>query len=1247
MVTENVDIRFREQGTRVIKRRIDDIGRASNNAARQINIAQRALFVLGGAGVIRGLVRQLDLLTNYENRLRLTARGAANLETVQSRLFDVANRSRTGFEAVAEIYSRTALSVRELGISQQETARFTESLAKASILSGASAREANAALIQLGQGLASNRLSGDELRSVLEQLPFVADVIAKSLGITRGELRQFGRQGKITAEAVLTAFRGSADEIDKAFAQTESTIGQALSVGGNNLLEFIDRFDDATGASAALAKTIIFLSENIDTLAIVLAGAAAGFVAFRFATFVQGLLSAAQASLALNAAVKAGDAVILGSVQAENLKAQSLLRTAQAQATKTATQTAAIRQGIVQLTQNAALLASEKTQAAITVANGRARSVATGQFVALAAAKANLNRITSAQILTDRALRASQVELTAATAAQAVATNGLAAATARATAASLAMGGTVARLSAAMPLLGTAIGFVTLGFRALTAAIIANPLGALIFVLTSVAIGFGLVSAAMADTSQATQDVTVSVDEYLNSLDEMRKTQADTTRELRQNVVSELETVARQISSLQEFINNPGGPGRAGMFGENIRAAERALTPLLERYNLLEKQLSDLTRVLEAQEEVQERVISNAETAALTQINRTIALAEATETSVQAVKALNDQYENTDAIAQFRQRLEKANVEASIADDLVDRFAASLTRMNQAARNNAVGEAAEQIRRMQLELSAIDQGTAVFEEFQRTIGQIDAIRNFRESLQRAGVDTAIIEQLTRQFTESLIRLNDATAQLKVDDEIASITAEIERMNAEALAISQGQAALRRFQEQAAQTQQIEQFRQRLEDAGVTGSQLTGIIQQLTSAIFGLAAAAGQARIDSALEDAADATARVRAETEALAGGKDAFSAFRNSRTVTDSVNSLRTSLERAGVEESVITQRVNDHRAAMERLVTQRDRYNNSLRSGRTASRAAASETKRFNDIVFQLERDIEIARQTNGERRITNSLLEIEKKLKRELTETEAQLVRTKLEALDIAQKEAEILESIKGPREASALGLMALNNLYERGVIGLTEYIDKLRELQIESNRASNTISGGFKAAIGDAILTANELGEALGGVVVSSIDSMVDSLFEGKFSFKDFARSVIADIAKIIIKQQILRALGFVLGIPSGGGLGGGGGLPGLSLNTGGSILPSGPGNTDTQVISFNKRPDERVDVLTPAQQRNQQKALNEGRNGRSDDAPSSMPPIIFNVNTPNAESFRKSESQIAGQLNRMVQRGFRSS
>jgi tape measure domain-containing protein len=373
MVTENVDIRFRETGARVIKRRIDEIGLAANSATRGIFLMQRALFVLGGAGILRGLTRQLDTLTEYENRLRLTATSASNLDVVQRRLFQTARDSRTGFEAVAEIYSRTALSVRELGISQAETVRFSESLSKATIISGASAREAHAALVQLGQGMASNTLRGDELRSVLEQLPYVADIISQSLGVTRGELRILGEEGKISAETILKAFREAEKEIDTLFANTIPTISQALSVAGTNWLEFLDALDDAVNLSENVAKSIILISDNITELAVV-AGVVGAVLLGMLGTKVLASISA------YIVGIRAASVASTRMLEIEQLRAASEIR-------RIGPRTYGIALRETELRQNLALIAVQKTQlqqtvldTQFTVANGKARTAATGQY---------------------------------------------------------------------------------------------------------------------------------------------------------------------------------------------------------------------------------------------------------------------------------------------------------------------------------------------------------------------------------------------------------------------------------------------------------------------------------------------------------------------------------------------------------------------------------------------------------------------------------------------------------------------------------------------------------------------------------------------------------------------------------------------------------------------------------------------------------------------------------------------------
>lgn len=221
---------------------------------------------LGAVLGVREVVRLADSWQLARNRLTALLSSQREATSVQAQLLRISNETRVGFEGTADAFARLALGARELGVSNEELLQVTKTLNQAIIVSGASSAEANAAMIQLAQGIASGTLRGDELRSVLEQLPIVARLIAREMGVTIGELRELGSQGAITADVVLSAFRSGAKEIDDAFSRTRLTVGQAFTVLGNNLQGFIGRVDQATEASGFFANIIAGLGEGIGNL---------------------------------------------------------------------------------------------------------------------------------------------------------------------------------------------------------------------------------------------------------------------------------------------------------------------------------------------------------------------------------------------------------------------------------------------------------------------------------------------------------------------------------------------------------------------------------------------------------------------------------------------------------------------------------------------------------------------------------------------------------------------------------------------------------------------------------------------------------------------------------------------------------------------------------------------------------------------------------------------------------------------
>lgn len=101
-----------------------------------------------------------------------------------------------------ELYARVARNADGLGASQAELLRVTEAVNQAIQVSGASSAEAAGGVIQFSQALASGELRGEELRSVLENMPRLAQAIIDGLeqigvgaNLTIGDLRKLAEQG--------------------------------------------------------------------------------------------------------------------------------------------------------------------------------------------------------------------------------------------------------------------------------------------------------------------------------------------------------------------------------------------------------------------------------------------------------------------------------------------------------------------------------------------------------------------------------------------------------------------------------------------------------------------------------------------------------------------------------------------------------------------------------------------------------------------------------------------------------------------------------------------------------------------------------------------------------------------------------------------------------------------------------------------------------------------------------------------
>lgn len=258
------------------------VGQAANQAGGRGAMqgleqsAGRAARAVGGlvagfaslAGAI-ALIGAADELNTLNARIKLVTGSTEEYNRAQVALFDLAQRTRSSLGETIGLYTRIAQATKDAGVGQEVLLGVVETINQAVQLSGASTQAAEAALVQLGQGLASGALRGEELNSILEQTPALADAIAKGMGITRGELRQYGQDGKLSAEQVIAALRQQRDEVARQFAQLPLTVGQSVTLLKNASLQLLGAFNDSAGATAGLASVIKDLADFLSSDAVI------------------------------------------------------------------------------------------------------------------------------------------------------------------------------------------------------------------------------------------------------------------------------------------------------------------------------------------------------------------------------------------------------------------------------------------------------------------------------------------------------------------------------------------------------------------------------------------------------------------------------------------------------------------------------------------------------------------------------------------------------------------------------------------------------------------------------------------------------------------------------------------------------------------------------------------------------------------------------------------------------------------
>lgn len=252
---------------------LESLEKTVSGTVKSINGSLGALGATAGlaglaAGIVSAGAAAVTLGDQYQV-LQTRIRGVSESSTkeykqLSDQLYTISQRNGVALETTAQAFQQIARNAKGFGATNADVAKLTNAVQQLGVVSGTSGESMKSAMLQFSQAMGSGVLQGDELKSIMENMPVLADKLAKGLGVSRGELKKMGAEGQLTSDLVFKTLLKQTDEINKEFEKMPANMGQAMSSLQNSAMRAVGEFDRLFNVSGSIAQTLKGFSASID-----------------------------------------------------------------------------------------------------------------------------------------------------------------------------------------------------------------------------------------------------------------------------------------------------------------------------------------------------------------------------------------------------------------------------------------------------------------------------------------------------------------------------------------------------------------------------------------------------------------------------------------------------------------------------------------------------------------------------------------------------------------------------------------------------------------------------------------------------------------------------------------------------------------------------------------------------------------------------------------------------------------------
>jgi tape measure domain-containing protein len=271
-VVANIAVALTAKTTGLLKG-LKKAGSAVKRMRRQFSRAFDGLQGLGGvvASVlsVRNIAQTADAWTNINNRIRTVTGAGEEHVRIQKEIFKAARRSRSGVEDFTDVFARIGNVNDEMGFTNDQIVRLTETAVKLGKIGGKSQEEVNRSLVQMSQAFATGIVRAEEFNSIQEGTPLIIREAARQMGLSMGELRMMMLDGNLAAKDFGFALLAASEEVDRLFAGIDLTIEDRITLIKNAWLELVGAMSESSdsnfigGFLADVETSLRFLTEVI------------------------------------------------------------------------------------------------------------------------------------------------------------------------------------------------------------------------------------------------------------------------------------------------------------------------------------------------------------------------------------------------------------------------------------------------------------------------------------------------------------------------------------------------------------------------------------------------------------------------------------------------------------------------------------------------------------------------------------------------------------------------------------------------------------------------------------------------------------------------------------------------------------------------------------------------------------------------------------------------------------------------